>query len=66
MLKFRVFWDVAMMIVLIMEAVHTSESWVHFNMTIERYIPEDSKLHTRRRENLKCQNMLKLVNLFPL
>jgi hypothetical protein len=25
---------------------------VNFNVTIRRYIPEDSKLHTRRRENL--------------
>jgi hypothetical protein len=66
MIKFRVFWDVAMVIVLIMEAVHTSETWVHFNMTTQRYIPEDSKLHTRRRENLKSQNMLKLVNLFSV
>jgi len=26
---------------------------VHFNMTTRCYIPEDPKLHTRRRENLK-------------
>jgi hypothetical protein len=36
-----------------MEAVHTSETSVNFNLTIQRYIPEDSELHTRRRENLK-------------
>jgi hypothetical protein len=35
------------------EAVRTSETSVHFNVTTRRYIPEDSKLHTRRRENLK-------------
>jgi hypothetical protein len=26
---------------------------INFNVTTRRYIPEDSKLHTRRRENLK-------------
>jgi hypothetical protein len=35
------------------EAVRTSETSVHFNVTTRRYIPVDSKLHTRRRENLK-------------
>jgi hypothetical protein len=36
-----------------MEAVPTSETTVHFNVTTRRYIPEDSELHTRRREDLK-------------
>jgi hypothetical protein len=36
-----------------MEAVRTSETSVYLNETTRRYIPEDSKLHTRRRENLK-------------
>jgi hypothetical protein len=36
-----------------MEAVRTSETSINFNMTTRRYIPEDSKLHTRHRENLK-------------
>jgi hypothetical protein len=36
-----------------MEAVRTSETSVNFNVTTRRYIPEDPKLHTRRRENLK-------------
>jgi hypothetical protein len=36
-----------------MEAVRSSETSVIFKVTIRRYIPEDSKLHTRRRENLK-------------
>jgi len=40
-------------IALMMEAVRTSETSVNFNVTTRRYIPEDSKLHTRRRENLK-------------
>jgi hypothetical protein len=40
-------------IALMMEAIRTSEMLVHSNETTRRYIPEDSKLHTRRRENLK-------------
>jgi hypothetical protein len=36
-----------------MKAVRTSETSVHFNVTTRRYIPVDSELHTRRRENLK-------------
>jgi hypothetical protein len=40
-------------IVMMMEAVRISETSVHFNVTTRRYIPEDSKLHTRCRENLK-------------
>jgi hypothetical protein len=36
-----------------MEAVRTSETSVNFNVTTGRYFPEDSKLHTRRHENLK-------------
>jgi hypothetical protein len=38
------------MIALMKEAVRTSETSANFNM---RYIPEESKLHTRRCENLK-------------
>jgi hypothetical protein len=36
-----------------MEAVRTSETSVNFNVTTRRYIPEESKLYTRRRKNLK-------------
>jgi hypothetical protein len=36
-----------------MEAVRTSETSVNFNVTTQGYIPEDSKLNIRRRENLK-------------
>jgi hypothetical protein len=36
-----------------MEAVHTSEMSVNFNVTTWCYIPEDSKLHTCCHENLK-------------
>jgi hypothetical protein len=38
-----------------MAAVRASETPVNFNVTTRRYIPEDSKLHTRRRENLKSK-----------
>jgi hypothetical protein len=38
---------------MMMEAVHTSETSVNFNVTARRYIPEDYKLHARYRENLK-------------
>jgi hypothetical protein len=47
-------------IALMMEAVRTSETSVNFNVTTRRYIPEDSKLHTRRRENLKSQTATNL------
>jgi hypothetical protein len=42
----------AFIIALIMEAVRISETSVNINLTIRRHIPEDSKLHIRRRENL--------------
>jgi hypothetical protein len=45
-------------ITLVMKAVHTSETSVNFNVTTRRYIPEDSKLHTRRHENLKSHMTL--------
>jgi hypothetical protein len=40
-----------------MEAVRTSETSVNIYLTTQQYIPEDSKLHTRRRENLKSNNV---------
>jgi hypothetical protein len=43
-----------------MEAVSTSETSVYFNVTTRRYIPEESKLHTRRRENLKSHTAVDL------
>jgi hypothetical protein len=36
-----------------MEAVRISETSVYSDENTRRYIPEDCKLHTRRRENLK-------------
>jgi hypothetical protein len=38
---------------MMMEAVRTSETSVQSNVTTRRYNPEDSKFHTRRRENVK-------------
>jgi hypothetical protein len=37
--------------------VRTSETPVHFNVTTRCYITEDSKLHIRRRENLKSRKL---------
>jgi hypothetical protein len=36
-----------------MEAAHTSETSADIQLRTRQYIPEDSELHTRRRENLK-------------
>jgi hypothetical protein len=36
-----------------MEAVRTSETSLYIEFGTRQYIPEDSELHTRRRENLK-------------
>jgi hypothetical protein len=38
-----------------MKAASTSETLVNIYQTTPRNIPEDSHLHTRRRENLKSQ-----------
>jgi glutamate/tyrosine decarboxylase-like PLP-dependent enzyme len=45
----------SIIIALMMEEVLTSETSVNLNVTARRYIPEDSKLHTRRRENLNSR-----------
>jgi hypothetical protein len=42
------------MITFMMEVASTSETSVNFYHTTRRNNPEDSHLHTRRRENLKC------------
>jgi hypothetical protein len=42
-------------IALMMEAVGTSETSVDSNEPTRRYIPEYSKLHTRRHDDLKSQ-----------
>jgi hypothetical protein len=41
-----------------MEAARTSETSVDIEFRTQQYIPEDSELHTRRRENLKSHVML--------
>jgi hypothetical protein len=41
---------------MMMEAVRTSKTSVNFNVATRRYIPEDTKLHICRRENLKSQH----------
>jgi hypothetical protein len=41
-----------------MEAVRTSETLVNFYQTTRCYNPEDSNLHTHRRENLKSYHKL--------
>jgi hypothetical protein len=40
-----------------LEALRTSETSVNFNVTTWCYIPKYSKLHIRRRENLKSQGL---------
>jgi hypothetical protein len=54
-----------------MEAARTSETSVDIQLRTRQYIPEDSELHTRRRENLKshitysrCQNTTPTCNIF--
>jgi hypothetical protein len=43
----------ASIIALMMEAACTSQTSVDIQLRTRQYIPEDSELHTRRRENLK-------------
>jgi hypothetical protein len=38
---------------MMMESARTSETSVDIKLGTRQYIPEDSELHTRRRENLK-------------
>jgi hypothetical protein len=42
-----------LLIALMMEAARTSETLIHSYQTTRCYNPEDSHLHTHRRENLK-------------
>jgi hypothetical protein len=44
------------MIALMMEAASTSETLGNFHQTTRRNNPQDSHLHTCRRENLKSHN----------
>jgi hypothetical protein len=47
-----------------MEAARTSETSVDVQLRTRQYIPEDSELHTRRRENLKSHLYLKIHDCF--
>jgi hypothetical protein len=56
-----VFWVVApcrLLIVLMMEAVRTSETLVNFCQSTRPYNPEDNHFRTHRRENLKSYKYL--------
>jgi hypothetical protein len=46
-----------------MEAARTSETLVNFYQTTRCYNPEDSNLHTHRRENLKSYLMSEYVTV---
>jgi hypothetical protein len=46
-----------------MEAARTSETSVDIQLRTRQYIPEDSELHTRRRENLKSHHPRELYSL---
>jgi hypothetical protein len=52
----------SIIIALLMKAVRTSETSVYYNETTRRYIPEDSNLHTCRREYLNSRRK----KIFPL
>jgi hypothetical protein len=52
------------LIALMMEAARTSETSVDIQLRTLQYIPEDSELHTRRRENLKSH--IAIHQLAPL
>jgi hypothetical protein len=52
------------LIALIMEAASTSETSVNFYQTTRRNNPEDSHLHTRRRENLKFRYLFCYLRVF--
>jgi hypothetical protein len=45
-----------------MEAVRTSETSTNIYLTTQQYIPEDSELHTRRREHLKTHKAIANVS----
>jgi hypothetical protein len=45
------------LLALMMEAARTSETSVQIQLRTRQYIPEDSELHTRRRENLSHKGL---------
>jgi hypothetical protein len=50
-------------IAVMMAAVHTSETSVNFKVTTRHYNPVDSKLHSRRLENLKSHSFFYFQHL---
>jgi hypothetical protein len=50
---------------LMMEAARTSETTVDIQLRSRQYIPEDSELHTRRRENLKSHILREVWEPLP-
>jgi hypothetical protein len=52
----------ASIIALVMEAARTSETLVNVYQTTRRYNPDDSHLHTHRRENLKSYSVTQFVD----
>jgi hypothetical protein len=52
------------LITLMMEAARTFETSVIIYLNTRQYIPEDSELHTRRRENLKSHVSRQVSPLF--
>jgi hypothetical protein len=64
--RFRGAWLPASsgLIALMIEAVNTSETSVNFYQTTRRNNPEDSHLHTQRRENLKSHLLLYICNRY--
>jgi hypothetical protein len=52
------YYQNGVIIALVMEAARTSETSVDIQLRTRQYIPEDSGLHTRRRENLKSHEII--------
>jgi hypothetical protein len=57
------FLSPGLLIALMMEAARTSETLVNFYQTTLCYNPEDSNLHTHRRENLKSYCEEKIMEM---
>jgi hypothetical protein len=51
----------AFIIALMMETARTSGTSVDIYLATQQYFPEDSELHTRRRENLKSHMFTEIV-----
>jgi hypothetical protein len=52
------------LIALMMEAACTYETSVNIQLRTRQYIPEDSELHARRRENLKSHTAWQIFIVF--